>query len=399
MTGNKREEKRYYRHSGYPGGLRSRTLDGDARAPPGGGHPQGRQGHAAPQPARPRAAAQAQGLRRARIIRTPPRSPSRWRCTPDARGTRRRGPGAGGERTPAAEEAGARGRGRREPGEALAEAGAEPEEPEAEEPAAEEPAEAEEPAAEEPDGRQLPPEEPAAPRRRSAEASADADAEPAAEGRGRGRRGERAPARAARSASARQRPEEEVIPGAHLEPDLVLEEEQRAAERVRRVRRRPTTPPRSRRRGAADGAPAPSPSPWPTSRSTLAADARYAATGKRKSAVARVILKPGEGTYTVNGRHLDEYFPRVRLQRMARQPLEAAGYQNRMDVVARIHGGGVSAQATALRHGIARALVEADPALRGELKRRGYLTRDPRVKERKKAGLKKARKRPQFSKR
>jgi small subunit ribosomal protein S9 len=89
----------------------------------------------------------------------------------------------------------------------------------------------------------------------------------------------------------------------------------------------------------------------------------------------------------------------VKLQRIARQPLEAAGYNTRMDVVARIHGGGVAAQATALRHGIARALVEADPALRGELKRRGYLTRDPRVKERKKAGLKKARKRPQFSKR
>ena len=96
----------------------------------------------------------------------------------------------------------------------------------------------------------------------------------------------------------------------------------------------------------------------------LAADARYHATGKRKSAIARVILKPGEGTYTINGRHLDEYFPRVRLQRMARQPLEAAGYDTRMDVVARIHGGGVSAQANALRHGIARALVEADPQLR-----------------------------------
>ena len=131
----------------------------------------------------------------------------------------------------------------------------------------------------------------------------------------------------------------------------------------------------------------------------LAADARYRATGKRKSAVARVTLKPGEGTYTINGRHLDEYFPRVRLQRMGRQPLEATGNQARMDVVALIHGGGVSSQAAALRHGIARALVEADPALRGELKRRGYLTRDPRVKERKKAGLKKARKRPQFSKR
>ncbi|HEX2234605.1 MAG TPA: 30S ribosomal protein S9 [Thermoleophilaceae bacterium] len=131
----------------------------------------------------------------------------------------------------------------------------------------------------------------------------------------------------------------------------------------------------------------------------MAADARYLATGKRKSAVARVILKPGDGVFTINGRHLDQVFPRVKLQRMAMQPLETAGYQNRMDVVAKIHGGGVSSQAGALRHGIARALVEADPNLRVELKRRGFLTRDPRVKERKKAGLKKARKRPQFSKR
>ena len=131
----------------------------------------------------------------------------------------------------------------------------------------------------------------------------------------------------------------------------------------------------------------------------LAADARYAATGKRKTAIARVILRPGDGVYTINGRHLDQFFPRVRLQRMAQQPLETAGYNGRMDVVARIHGGGVSAQAGALRHGIARALVEADPNLRVELKRRGFLTRDPRAKERKKAGLKKARKRPQFSKR
>jgi small subunit ribosomal protein S9 len=112
-----------------------------------------------------------------------------------------------------------------------------------------------------------------------------------------------------------------------------------------------------------------------------------------------VILKPGNGTYTINGRELDAFFPRLGLQRTARGPLETAGYESRMDVVARIHGGGVSAQAGALRHGIARALVEADPALRTELKRRGFLTRDARVKERKKAGLKKARKRPQFSKR
>ena len=91
--------------------------------------------------------------------------------------------------------------------------------------------------------------------------------------------------------------------------------------------------------------------------------------------------------------------PDTRLQHTARQPLETAGYETRMDVIAKIHGGGVSAQAGALRHGVARALVEADPNLRTELKRRGFLTRDARVKERKKAGLKKARKRPQFSKR
>ncbi len=131
----------------------------------------------------------------------------------------------------------------------------------------------------------------------------------------------------------------------------------------------------------------------------LATGARYRATGKRKTAVARVTLKPGTGAYAINGRGLDAFFPRVTLQRNIRQPLETVGYEERMDVVATMHGGGVSAQAGALRHGISRALLEADPNLRSELKRRGFLTRDPRVKERKKAGLKKARKRPQFSKR
>jgi small subunit ribosomal protein S9 len=131
----------------------------------------------------------------------------------------------------------------------------------------------------------------------------------------------------------------------------------------------------------------------------LAAGARYRATGKRKSAIARVTLRPGKGEYTINGRTLLEYFPRDTLQRNIRQPLETVGYEERMDVIARMHGGGVSSQAGALRHGISRALLEADPNLRGELKRRGFLTRDARAKERKKAGLKKARKRPQFSKR
>ena len=214
------------------------------------------------------------------------------------------------------------------------------------------------------------------------EGPAAAEEAPAERPRGRRRRGEGE--------------QEEVIPGAHLEPDLVLEEQRPEGEYGEYDQY-------AEAEGAVDeegeGEEAAEPAPVAHTPLELAADARYHATGKRKSAVARVILRPGEGTYNVNDRHLDEYFPRVRLQRMARQPLEAAGYATRMDVVARIHGGGVTAQAGALRHGIARALVEADPALRGELKRRGYLTRDPRVKERKKAGLKKARKRPQFSKR
>ena len=112
-----------------------------------------------------------------------------------------------------------------------------------------------------------------------------------------------------------------------------------------------------------------------------------------------MILKPGTGVYLINAKELDNYFPRESLRRVIRNPLEAVGYDSRMDVIARIHGGGVSAQAGALRHGISRALLEADPNLRAELKRRGFLTRDSRVKERKKAGLKKARKKPQFSKR
>jgi small subunit ribosomal protein S9 len=139
--------------------------------------------------------------------------------------------------------------------------------------------------------------------------------------------------------------------------------------------------------------------PIATAAIDLAAGARYRATGKRKTAIARVTLRPGKGTYLINGRTLEQHFPRDTLQRNIRQPLETVGYQEKMDVVARLHGGGISAQAGALRHGVSRALLEADPNLRGELKRRGFLTRDSRAKERKKAGLKKARKKPQFSKR
>jgi small subunit ribosomal protein S9 len=131
----------------------------------------------------------------------------------------------------------------------------------------------------------------------------------------------------------------------------------------------------------------------------LAADARIQATGKRKSSIARVILRPGSGNCVVNGKSLDEYFPRQALRTMARQPLLTAGYESSVDVQVRVHGGGIAGQAGAVRHGIARALTDVDPELRPELKRRGLLTRDARKKERRKAGLKKARKRPQFSKR
>ena len=128
-------------------------------------------------------------------------------------------------------------------------------------------------------------------------------------------------------------------------------------------------------------------------------DSRYLATGKRKNAIARVTLLPGNGKIEINGRPIEEFFPRPLHRTMASQPLAITGYEGSVDVRVRVHGGGVSGQAGAVRHGIARALIEVDPELRGELKRRGFLTRDARAKERRKAGLKKARKRPQFSKR
>jgi small subunit ribosomal protein S9 len=127
--------------------------------------------------------------------------------------------------------------------------------------------------------------------------------------------------------------------------------------------------------------------------------AQYRGTGKRKTSVARVILRPGDGAWWINGRTLEEYFPRATQRTTASAPLRVAGVEGRFDVRARIDGGGVTGQAGALRHGIARALVEADPALRTVLKREGLLTRDARIVERKKAGLHKARKAPQYSKR
>jgi small subunit ribosomal protein S9 len=263
------------------------------------------------------------------------------------------------------------------------------EQPAAEEPVAEEPAAAEEPAPAEPVAEApaaadepAPAEAPAAGEAPAAEPVAQA---PAAE----------APADAEAGSdddedepTPRQKPE---IPGADLEVDLVMEGSERGDS--------PYDEDDDGEPTGDDADDVADDQPIAAVTIDLAAGARYSATGKRKTAVARVILRPGTGAYIINGRTLDEFFPRTPLQRNIRQPLEAVGYETRMDVVARMHGGGVSSQAGALRHGISRALLEADPNLRGELKRRGFLTRDPRVKERKKAGLKKARKRPQFSKR
>jgi small subunit ribosomal protein S9 len=127
--------------------------------------------------------------------------------------------------------------------------------------------------------------------------------------------------------------------------------------------------------------------------------ASYRGTGKRKTSVARVILRPGDGKWWINGRNLEEYFPRASQRMVATAPLRVAEAEGRFDVRVRLHGGGVSGQAGALRHGLARALVEAEPTLRTSLKREGFLTRDARIVERKKAGLHKARKAPQYSKR
>ena len=125
----------------------------------------------------------------------------------------------------------------------------------------------------------------------------------------------------------------------------------------------------------------------------------FQSTGKRKSAIAQIRLAPGDGQITVNRRPLDEYFGRETSRMIVNQPFEVTEIQGRYDVVANVRGGGVAAQASAIRHGISRALLEVDPELRGALKRAGYLTRDSREVERKKYGRAKARKRPQYSKR
>ncbi|HUY72216.1 MAG TPA: 30S ribosomal protein S9 [Gaiellaceae bacterium] len=131
----------------------------------------------------------------------------------------------------------------------------------------------------------------------------------------------------------------------------------------------------------------------------MSAVAQYLGTGKRKTSVARVILRPGDGKTWVNGKTIEVYFPRLTHRKMIMAPLETTELATQYDLRVRVHGGGASGQAGAVRHGIARALVEINPDFRVILKRQGYLTRDARQVERKKAGLHKARKAPQFSKR
>ena len=129
------------------------------------------------------------------------------------------------------------------------------------------------------------------------------------------------------------------------------------------------------------------------------ADIQYYGTGRRKSSVARVRLVPGNGNVIINGKDMAEYFGKKTLEMIVMQPLELTETVGRFDVKVNATGGGTSGQAGAIRHGIARALLQADPEYRPALKRAGYLTRDPRMKERKKYGLKAARRAPQFGKR
>lgn len=129
------------------------------------------------------------------------------------------------------------------------------------------------------------------------------------------------------------------------------------------------------------------------------AQVKYYGTGRRKKSIARVYLVPGNGNITINKTNIDEYLPLETLKVIVRQPLELTQTTDKFDVLVNVHGGGFTGQAGAIRHGISRALLQADAELRPALKKAGFLTRDPRMKERKKYGLKAARRAPQFSKR
>ncbi len=231
------------------------------------------------------------------------------------------------------------------------------------------------------------------------EGEADGASGEVAEGEEQGSQGAGAPADGGGSEAEQpadnSKRKKDVIPGADLEPIAVEPEAELSTEE--RARREAEEEERASREAALDGDEEDSGTTRAPAK--MESGARYLATGKRKRSIARVIVTPGSGKIEINQRALDEFFPRPLHQTIARQPLATTGYEGSVDVRVRVHGGGVSGQAGAVRHGIARALTEIDPQLRGDLKRRGFLTRDARVKERRKAGLKKARKRPQFSKR
>jgi len=208
---------------------------------------------------------------------------------------------------------------------------------------------------------------------------------------------EEAPAEEPEAEEPQAEKKKDVIPGADLEPIAVEPEKQLSAEENARLEAEEEE--KARREAALVGGDDGEAEPASREPAKMESGSRFLATGKRKCSIARVILLPGDGKVEINKRDLKEFFPRPLHQTMAVQPLTVSGYEGNVDVRVRVHGGGISGQAGAVRHGIARALIEIDPELRGELKRRGFLTRDARVKERRKAGFKKARKKPQFSKR
>jgi small subunit ribosomal protein S9 len=266
------------------------------------------------------------------------------------------------------------------------------EEPQSEEPQSEEP-QAEEPQAEEPPAEEPPAEEPQAEESKPAEPEAEQPEAPEQAEQ------PEAPQQAEQPEPSREpsKGEDGPPPGAELEPIAIEADRELTAEE--RARLEAEAEERARREAEATAERPEEPAPRRKAPTELSAETRIQATGKRKSSIARVIVSAGDGAFEVNRRSLDEYFPRPHHRAVARQALAVSGFEGNVNVRVRVQGGGISGQAGAIRHGVARALTEIDPELRRDLKRRGLLTRDARRKERRKAGLKKARKRPQFSKR
>jgi small subunit ribosomal protein S9 len=279
------------------------------------------------------------------------------------------------------------------------------EEPQADEPAVEEPQTeeppAEEPPIEEPQAEEAEPAEPKAEQPEALEEAEQPEAPEEAEQPEAPEQAEQpeAPQQAEQPEPAREpsKGEDGPPPGAELEPIAIEADRELTAEE--RARLEAEAEERARREAEATAERPEEPAPRRTAPTELSAETRIQATGKRKSSIARVIVSAGDGGFEVNSRSLDEYFPRPHHRAVARQPLAVSGFEGNVNVRVRVQGGGISGQAGAIRHGVARALTEIDPELRRDLKRRGLLTRDARRKERRKAGLKKARKRPQFSKR